>query len=214
MKVVVTRWEDDQPIYNTRFLSFATHYGYRPWACRPRRPQTKGKVERPFHYVEMSLLNGRSFRSLEHSNEVTRWWLANVADVRIHRTTEEATARRARRGAAALAAASRARLRHGAGRLSRRRRGRHDSVRQQPVFGALAVGGRDSAGAGDRDRAVRLRPANPATGPAPAVPRSDRATTRSTRPIVRHAIIASKSRFSVSGSPNWAKSRVASWRDC
>jgi len=88
MKVVVTRWEDEHPIYNTRFLSFATHYGFRPQACRPRRPQTKGKVERPFHYVETSLLNGRSFRSLEHLNEVTRWWLANVADVRTHRTTK------------------------------------------------------------------------------------------------------------------------------
>lgn len=87
MKVVVTRWEDDQPIYNTRFLSFATHYGYRPWACRPRRPETKGKVERPFYYVETSLLNGRAFRSLEHLNEVTRWWLANTADVRQHRQT-------------------------------------------------------------------------------------------------------------------------------
>jgi transposase len=89
MKVVVTRWEDEQPIYNPRFLAFATHYGYRPWACRPRRPQTKGKVERPFHYVETSLLNGRSFRSLEHLNEVTRWWLANVADVRVHGTTSK-----------------------------------------------------------------------------------------------------------------------------
>ena len=89
MKVVVTRWEDGQPIYNTRFLSFATLYGFRPWACRPRRPQTKGKVERPFHYVETSLLNGRSFRSLEHLNEVTQWWLANVADVRTHRTTKK-----------------------------------------------------------------------------------------------------------------------------
>ena len=89
MKVVVTRWEDDAPIYNTRFLSFATHYGYRPWACRPRRPETKGKVERPFYYVETSLLNGRTFRSLEHLNEVTRWWLANVADVRTHRTTKK-----------------------------------------------------------------------------------------------------------------------------
>jgi transposase len=89
MKVVVTRWEDDAPIYNTRFLSFATHYGYRPWACRPRRPETKGKVERPFHYVEKSLLNGRTFRTLEHLNEVTRWWLANVADVRLHRTTKK-----------------------------------------------------------------------------------------------------------------------------
>jgi len=89
MKVVVSRWEDDQPIYNTRFLAFATHYGYRPWACRPRRPETKGKVERPFHYVETSLLNGRTFRTLEHLNEVTRWWLANVADVRVHRTTKK-----------------------------------------------------------------------------------------------------------------------------
>lgn len=89
MKVVVSRWEDDQPIYNTRFLAFATHYGYRPWACRPRRPETKGKVERPFHYVQTSLLNGRTFRTLEHLNEVTRWWLANVADVRVHRTTKK-----------------------------------------------------------------------------------------------------------------------------
>ncbi len=46
MKVVVTGYDGDQPIYNTRFLSFATHYGYQPWACRPHRPQTKGKVER------------------------------------------------------------------------------------------------------------------------------------------------------------------------
>jgi transposase len=89
MKVAVTRWEDDEPIYNTRFLAFATHYGYKPWACRVRRPQTKGKVERPFHYVETNLLNGRQFRSLEHLNEVARWWLSQVADVRVHRTTNK-----------------------------------------------------------------------------------------------------------------------------
>lgn len=89
MKVVVTRWEDDQPIYNTRFLAFATHYGYRPWACQVRRPQTKGKVERPFHYIETNLLNGRQFRSLDHLNESARWWLAEVADKRIHGTTKK-----------------------------------------------------------------------------------------------------------------------------
>jgi len=48
MKVVVSRHEGEEPIYNTRFLAFATHYGFRPMACRPRRPQTKGKVERQF----------------------------------------------------------------------------------------------------------------------------------------------------------------------
>jgi transposase len=82
MKVVVTGYENDVPIDNPRFLAFATHYGFRPVACRPRRPQTKGKVERPFFYVETSLLNGRSFETLNHLNEITAWWLANVADVR------------------------------------------------------------------------------------------------------------------------------------
>lgn len=87
MKVVVARYEDGEPIYNTRFLAFATHYGFRPVACRPRRPQTKGKVERPFLFVEKNLLGGREFRSLEHLNEVTAWWLEEVADVRVHRQT-------------------------------------------------------------------------------------------------------------------------------
>lgn len=88
MKVVVMRHEDDEPVYNPRFLAFATHYGFKPWACRPRRPQTKGKIERPFFYVETSLFNGRSFRSLDHLNEVTAWWLGHVADVRAHRETK------------------------------------------------------------------------------------------------------------------------------
>ena len=88
MKVVVTGWEDGQPVYNTRFLSFATHYGYKPWACQARRPETKGKIERPFDYVEKNLLNGRSFRNLEHLNEVARWWLSEINDRRIHGTTK------------------------------------------------------------------------------------------------------------------------------
>ena len=88
MKVVVTGYDGDQPIYNTRFLAFATHYAFQPRACRPRRPETKGKVERPFLYVETNLLNGRTFTSLEHLNQVTAQWLAETADVRIHRETK------------------------------------------------------------------------------------------------------------------------------
>jgi transposase len=88
LKVVVARYEADLPVYNPRFLAFATHYGFRPVACRPRRPQTKGKVERPFHYVETNLLNGRTFCSLEHLNETTLHWLAEAADVRVHRQTQ------------------------------------------------------------------------------------------------------------------------------
>jgi transposase len=50
MKVVVKTWDGEQPIYNTRFLAFATHYGYRPWACKRYRARTKGKIERPFFF--------------------------------------------------------------------------------------------------------------------------------------------------------------------
>ena len=69
--VVVPRHDADGPLDNPKFLAFATHYGFRPQACRVRRPQTKGKVERQFHFVETSLFNGRTFESLEHLNEVS-----------------------------------------------------------------------------------------------------------------------------------------------
>ena len=87
LRVVVLRHGEEGPLYNPKFLAFATHYGFTPRACRVRRSQTKGKVERPFWYVETNLLNGRTFRTLEHLNEVTAWWLAHVADVRVHRET-------------------------------------------------------------------------------------------------------------------------------
>jgi transposase len=89
LKVVVLRHGDEGPLYNPKFLAFATHYGFTPQACRVRRSQTKGKVERPFWYVETNLLNGRTFRTLEHLNEVTAWWLTHVADVRVHRETKQ-----------------------------------------------------------------------------------------------------------------------------
>jgi transposase len=88
MKVVVQRWEGEEPIYNPRFLAFATHHGFRPWACRRRRPQTKGKKERSFFYVETNLLNGRTFRSLEHLNEVTEWWLREKVERRPNKETK------------------------------------------------------------------------------------------------------------------------------
>jgi len=86
-KAVVVRWEGEQPVYNPRFLAFAFHYGFRPWACKRRRPQTKGKVEAPFRHIVLNLLNGRTFVSREDLNTFTRdVWLPKV-DLRPHRTT-------------------------------------------------------------------------------------------------------------------------------
>jgi transposase len=89
MKVVVTGYDGGEPIYNTNFLAFATHYAYKPWACRPKRPQTKGKIERPFDFLVRNLLNARTFTSLAHLNDTTEWWLANVSDTHLHRETKQ-----------------------------------------------------------------------------------------------------------------------------
>jgi transposase len=89
-KTVVLRWEANQPIYNPAFLQFITHYACRPVACQRRRPQTKGKVEAPFLFVEGNLLNGRTFVDLEDLRQTARWWLANRSDPHIHDTTQRA----------------------------------------------------------------------------------------------------------------------------
>src|SRR5262249_34384028 len=59
------------------------------WACWPRRPQTKGRVERQFDFVEKNLLNGRTFCNLDHLNAVTATWLTQVADVRLLRESRQ-----------------------------------------------------------------------------------------------------------------------------
>ena len=88
MKVVVHFWDGEQPVYNPRFLAFCFHYGYRAWACKRRRPRTKGKVEEPFKYVTSNLLNARSFVSRDDLNAFTREvWLPKV-DLRSHDTTK------------------------------------------------------------------------------------------------------------------------------
>jgi transposase len=87
-KTVVLRWEGGRPVYNPAFAAFITHYNVKPIACRPRTPQTKGKVEAPFKYVEGNLLNGRTFADLEDLRRVAQWWLAEKSDLHIHDTTK------------------------------------------------------------------------------------------------------------------------------
>ena len=152
MKVVVSGYDGDEPVYNPRFLAFAAHYGFRPVACRPRRPQTKGKVERPFGYVESSLLGGRTFRGLEHLNETAAWWLAEVADVRDPSPDQGAAGRPPCRGAAPPDPAAGAAVRHLRGRVPHRRRRGVRGLPPELLLGALAADRPDRRGAGDRGR--------------------------------------------------------------
>jgi hypothetical protein len=84
-KTVVLRFEAGRPVYNPAFIAFITHYECRPQAVR--RARTKGKIERPFQYIEGNLLNGRTFDDLEHLRAVARWWIQEKCDRRMHDTT-------------------------------------------------------------------------------------------------------------------------------
>lgn len=92
MKSVVIaddRLKGGQLVENAEFLRFADHWGFRPRACRARRPQTKGKVERPVRFVRGSFFYGREFVSDDDLNGQADHWLGHKANVRIHRTTGE-----------------------------------------------------------------------------------------------------------------------------
>jgi transposase len=88
-KACVDRWEAGQPVFNRKYLEFATHYRFRPLTIRPGRPSENLKVERPFYYLERSFLNGREFRDMDDLKIQLRQWLTDVNDVRIHGTTKK-----------------------------------------------------------------------------------------------------------------------------
>jgi transposase len=74
---------------NAEFTRFAAHWGFGIRACRPYRAQTKGKVERPIHYLRDNFLYGRTFLGdADLADQCTRW-LADVANARVHATTKE-----------------------------------------------------------------------------------------------------------------------------
>jgi len=79
---------DGLVIYNRALLDLARHYGFQPRACRPYRPKTKGKVERPFRYIREDFFLGASFRNLDDLNIQLRRWLDTVANPRVHATTQ------------------------------------------------------------------------------------------------------------------------------
>jgi transposase len=93
MKAVII--EDQRPIgrrllENPEFVRFAAHWGFRVRACRPYRAKTKGKVERPIGYARQSFFYGRTFLNDADLNTQALSWMAQTANVRIHRTTAEA----------------------------------------------------------------------------------------------------------------------------
>jgi transposase len=90
LKSVVV-WRDAEEVvhWNARFLDFADVAGFSPQACKPYRPQTKGKVENGVKYVRGNFWPGLHFRDLEDLNNQALAWLNTTANPRVHGTTGE-----------------------------------------------------------------------------------------------------------------------------
>lgn len=85
-----TRQSEGKLLENPEFLRFSAHWGFRIHACRPYRAKTKGKVERPIHYVRWNFLYGREFLGDADLAAQAEQWLAVTANQREHGTTHEA----------------------------------------------------------------------------------------------------------------------------
>ena len=74
-------------IYHPTLLALATHYGFKPKACRPYRAKTKGKVERPYRYVRQDFFLAGEFDDMDDLNAQFDAWRSDIAHPRVHGTT-------------------------------------------------------------------------------------------------------------------------------
>lgn len=98
-KTMVLRHTRGAVAWHPTYADFAGYYGFRPWACAPYRPQTKGKVESGVKYVARNALVGKRFHTLAHLNAWLLEWTTTIADQRVHGTTFELPATRFQREA-------------------------------------------------------------------------------------------------------------------
>ena len=85
--VITPGTADQAPVFNPSYADFAAHYGFKPVACTPGRPNEKGRVENAVGYVKSSFLAGREPSALPAMAPAVVDWLETVANVRKHGTT-------------------------------------------------------------------------------------------------------------------------------
>jgi len=86
MKSVLLSVEDGTLIWNSVYADFLAAVGVVPRVCRPRTPQTKGKVERSIRVIKESFWPGVRFTDLGDLNDQAMAW-CQARNQRVHRTT-------------------------------------------------------------------------------------------------------------------------------
>ena len=88
--------------WNRHFLELCGHYSIKPVACQPYRARTKGKVERPFFYLEQQFIKGSAWESFDSFARALAAFTADDLDRRVHATTQEPPIERFQREQALL----------------------------------------------------------------------------------------------------------------
>lgn len=88
--LVIANKKGDEVVFNTDALRLSQYLGIELNACNPYRPQTKGKVERPFQYVEEQFIKGNKFKSMTELNEAADIFIEE-ANNELHGTTRRIT---------------------------------------------------------------------------------------------------------------------------
>ena len=78
---------EDEIRYNPEALMLARHLGTELNACPCYWPRKKGKVERPFDYIEQQFIKGNEFASMEDLNRRGKEFINEWCD-RVHTTTK------------------------------------------------------------------------------------------------------------------------------
>ena len=88
-RALVLEAHPEQPVWNPHFLELCGHYRLQPRTCQPGRPQTKGKVERPFYYLEQQFIKGNTWADWDALAGDLAAFTADDLDQRPHGTTGE-----------------------------------------------------------------------------------------------------------------------------
>jgi len=86
---VLTRVLGEAPVFNPKYLDFATHCGFTIAPCNVGKGNEKGRVENGVGYVKKNFLAGLELPDFSALNPAARQWLDTVANVRLHSETRQ-----------------------------------------------------------------------------------------------------------------------------
>lgn len=85
--VIDNNYQSEEEIrYNPKALLLAAHLGMELNACNCYWPRTKGKVEKPYQYIEEQFIKGNSFKTMEALNHEGKKFI-NAWNQKTHSTT-------------------------------------------------------------------------------------------------------------------------------